>query len=252
MSASEGSASRFWETAVASTAVLVAVLFLVGYEHAAANLFLSFGFFGPILSVYSYDDLLVRGASVMLTLVAPTSLLPCTLALVAFQLVRRRTAGIWLGRALALGVVLFAVLIPFGGGATWSLTFRHPRATLSVLVASLVFCTALVVSGRPLLPIAPWLRAAAITSGWLFALWLVPPVLLWMHPPCYSEAYVEYRDGREAETLAYVNRLDGAFVLGDVTKRLLRIISPDTVLQVSITYKCASPWYGAVTGQLPH
>jgi hypothetical protein len=238
MSKADGSASRFWDTALAFAGIAVATIFYVGYSHLQGSLSSTFGFTGPILSLYSYDELLLRGLTVVFHDLAPVLVASTFCGLLLYLLVRHRAWSLWLGRLVAGAFVLFALAIPWAGGLSWRLTSRSPGTVLFLVLLSMTLSTALLLQDRAFLPPSalPWLRHAVIASGWVFTVWLVPYALLFARPPTFSSALVFYaaNDDRYPNCLSYVTRTDGAFILGDKDNKRLLVLPGDAVKEVWI------------------
>jgi hypothetical protein len=221
-----------WDTLVASSALIAALCFYSGHEFLAARLRINYGFHGPALSIYSYEELLMVGVTIVAGYLAPNFLLSLALAYIIhwrLPAVPRKILAI----ALVLCFSIVPVLTPtplFHPFRWWLSAYWWHFIRLSyvaLLLGALEHSAGNFLSRLPRKPVATF-----IVLEFLYLVWLTPRLLPDV-PNSLQHVQISMRDGTSVQGVLLSQR-ERAFIVGYPGRQVVEVIPSDLVSRVTI------------------
>lgn len=230
-----GSRQLVWLNALlASTATVLGCAFFVGHDSLRRYLALRFDITTSLLSVYTYDEILMDGIDTILRFLMPRLAGGVIFAYILHQFKPALPRRIL---ATALGVIFAVIatatpmpaLSPFVGAL-----FRpYPLQALSVLFTAAAIVSTEALAGNLLFPLQAWVRHSLLIGLWFYVLWLFPQVMP-SEIRCVPVAALRVKDGRHL-SYSLISLRAEYVVLGDSVQRRIVFFPIREVAELTIS-----------------
>jgi len=233
-----------WQSLLASTAVVLGVSIWCGHASYSAFLIGRFGYHGSVFVVYSHEEILMKGASLLLNQFSLDSVL-AALAAYGLHVIASRRRIRHLPAAFAGLYTSFVALVVVSGVAnfwpddSYAWLTRNSHTIFLAVFICLLYPTIAILTGRFLCRVETWARVGVLLAGWLFALVYFPFFISGGHD-CPPVAKVTFKDSKDAVDFRFLNRRDGMLILGDPRHNRIRLILEDDVASVLLE-TCPDP-----------